>query len=56
VTDGELLQDYLSRQDETALAALVRRHGPMVYGMQYDAASAISRILKKNLLPCGAGR
>jgi RNA polymerase sigma factor (sigma-70 family) len=33
LTDGQLLQDYLSRRDETALAALVRRHGPMVWGL-----------------------
>src|SRR6476646_257279 len=32
-TDGQLLQDYLRRRDEAALAALVRRHGPMVWGV-----------------------
>src|SRR5438094_3671828 len=32
-TDGQLLQDYISRCDETALAALVHRHGPMVWGV-----------------------
>jgi RNA polymerase sigma factor (sigma-70 family) len=31
--DGQLLTDYLSRRDEAALAALVRRHGPMVWGV-----------------------
>ncbi|MGL4551843.1 MAG: RNA polymerase sigma factor [Gemmataceae bacterium] len=31
VTDQQLLEDYLSRRDEEALAALVRRHGPMVW-------------------------
>jgi hypothetical protein len=30
LTDGQLLEDYISRQDEAAFAALVRRHGPMV--------------------------
>lgn len=30
-TDGQLLEDYISRRDEAALAALVRRHGPMVW-------------------------
>ena len=30
LTDGQLLEDYVSRHDEAALAALVRRHGPMV--------------------------
>src|SRR6478736_3981478 len=33
LTDGQLLEDYLSRQDGAALAALVRRHGPMVWGV-----------------------
>ncbi len=33
LTDGQLLEDYLSRRDETALAALVGRHGPMVWGV-----------------------
>ena len=32
-TDGQLLADYLSRRDEAALEALVRRHGPMVWGV-----------------------
>src|SRR5260370_28721462 len=33
LTDGQLLEDYLSRRDEAALAALVLRHGPMVWGV-----------------------
>src|SRR5438093_9976317 len=33
LTDGQLLQDYISRRDEAALAALVERHGPMVWGV-----------------------
>jgi RNA polymerase sigma factor (sigma-70 family) len=33
LTDGQLLEDYLSRRDEAALAALVHRHGPMVWGV-----------------------
>src|SRR5262249_41380183 len=31
--DGQLLEDFISRHDEAALAALVRRHGPMVWGV-----------------------
>jgi len=33
LTDGQLLEDYLSRREEAALAALVHRHGPMVWGV-----------------------
>jgi RNA polymerase sigma factor (sigma-70 family) len=32
-TDGQLLDDYISRRDEAALAALVCRHGQMVWGV-----------------------
>src|SRR5262249_12112875 len=32
-TDGQLLEDYISGRDGAALAALVRRHGPMVWGV-----------------------
>src|SRR5882724_4353152 len=30
LTDGQLLEDYVSRREEAALTALVWRHGPMV--------------------------
>jgi RNA polymerase sigma factor (sigma-70 family) len=33
MTDGQLLEDYISRRDKAALAALVRRHAPMVWGV-----------------------
>jgi RNA polymerase sigma factor (sigma-70 family) len=33
LTDGQLLEGYISRHDQAALAALVRRHGPMVWGV-----------------------
>jgi RNA polymerase sigma factor (sigma-70 family) len=33
LTDGQLLADYLRRGDETALTTLVRRDGPMVWGL-----------------------
>ena len=33
LTDGQLLECFVSRRDEAALAALVRRHGPMVWGV-----------------------
>ena len=45
LTDGQLLEDYISRRDEAAFAALVRRHGPMVYGVRYDVA----RVNRKKL-------
>jgi hypothetical protein len=33
LSDGELLEEYVGSHDETALAALVQRHGPMVWGV-----------------------
>ena len=33
LSDGQLLEDYISRRDEAALAVLVRRHGAMVWGV-----------------------
>src|SRR5262245_23777073 len=33
LTDGELLERYIGRQDEAAFEALVLRHGPMVHGV-----------------------
>ena len=32
-TDGQLLESFVSRREEAALEALVRRHGPMVWGV-----------------------
>jgi RNA polymerase sigma factor (sigma-70 family) len=33
LTDGQLLESYLNRHNEATLATLVRRHGPMVWGV-----------------------
>src|SRR5262245_19968473 len=33
LTDGQVLDRYLARRDESAFAALVMRHGPMVLGV-----------------------
>jgi RNA polymerase sigma factor (sigma-70 family) len=33
LTDGQLLGQYISRSEEAALAALVQRHAPMVWGV-----------------------
>ena len=32
LTDGELLERFVTRRDEAAFEMLVRRHGPMVFG------------------------
>jgi RNA polymerase sigma factor (sigma-70 family) len=32
-TDGQLLEAFLTRREEAAFAMLVRRHGPMVFGV-----------------------
>jgi RNA polymerase sigma-70 factor (ECF subfamily) len=33
LSDGQLLDQFLTRQEETALEALIQRHGPMVWGV-----------------------
>src|SRR5262249_52311816 len=33
VADAQLLETFISRKDEAAFAALVQRHGPMVWGV-----------------------
>src|SRR5262245_50110027 len=33
ITDAQLLEAFLTRHEEAAFAALVRRHGPMVFGV-----------------------
>src|SRR5438045_3789373 len=33
LTDGQLLERYVTRHEEAAIKALVQRHGPMVWGV-----------------------
>jgi RNA polymerase sigma-70 factor (ECF subfamily) len=33
LTDGQLLERFVTRREEAALEALVRRHGPMVWAV-----------------------
>src|SRR5580692_7476690 len=33
MTDGQLLDHFITRRDDSAVAAIVRRHGPMVWGV-----------------------
>lgn len=33
LSDGQLLEHYISGRDDAALSAIVRRHGPMVWGV-----------------------
>ena len=33
LTDAQLLQEYIDRRDQAAFAAIVQRHGPMVWGV-----------------------
>jgi hypothetical protein len=39
-TDGQLLDSFLQQKDKAALAALVRRHGPMVWGCAAGCSAA----------------
>src|SRR5262249_4449427 len=58
LTDGQLLECFIGRQEEAALGALVLRHGPMVWGVcrrvvphQQDAEDAFQAtflVLVKN--------
>jgi RNA polymerase sigma-70 factor (ECF subfamily) len=36
LTDGQLLESFITRRDEAAFEALVRLHGPMVLGVFRD--------------------
>jgi hypothetical protein len=42
-SDAQLLQRFVNGGDEAAFEMLVWRHGPMVYGMQYDVGKGQSK-------------
>jgi len=48
LTDGQLLECFVSRREPAALEALVRRHGPMVWG--------VCRRVLRNRHGCRTGR
>jgi RNA polymerase sigma factor (sigma-70 family) len=59
--DGQLLERFVSRRDETAFAVLLRRHGPMVLGVcrsivrdSHDAEDAFQATFL--VLACKAGK
>src|SRR5262245_23228760 len=41
VTDAQLLDSFIARKDQATFAALVRRHGPMVWGVSCRILSHI---------------
>jgi hypothetical protein len=48
LTDGQLLENFISHRDGSALETLVQRHGPMVWGVccrvlskHHDAGQAV---------------
>jgi hypothetical protein len=45
LTDRELLERFLSHRDESAFTFLVRRHGPMILGVSWRAASRLEPLL-----------
>lgn len=47
LTDKQLLESFITCREEAAFAALVRRHGPMVYGIAYDDATGFRYITEK---------
>jgi len=38
LNDRHLLERFTTSKEEAAFAALVHRHGPLVYGIAFDAA------------------
>jgi uncharacterized protein (TIGR03067 family) len=53
-TDGQLLASFIDQKDEAAFEVLVRRHGPMVFGVCRRVVGSLAAVVWHNLASAGA--